>query len=471
MSDMDENLGLIKSEYGLDGIQQVSGKLKNGNGKFTSIFQGDEAPRTIILWNCESDSQAKVNSCSISLTKANAEYMAGHVVIDCRHTEKIKTEINLLPSLLRAIFLSNHSVGKYKTENNKDRKAIEDIFIISSTDRKEEFKMQFDRAHAAAETIKSCMALVNEPANHKRPQKMADWMLQSGQQHGFDVEVLNKAMLEEKGFHALLAVNRGSEDPACCIIAKYLKGDDSIPTICLVGKGVTFDTGGMSVKPSQNMHYMKSDMGGAAAVMGTMELVAKLHLPVNVIGVIPCTDNSVDSLATKPGDVIKSYKGSTIEIIDTDAEGRLILADGLSYAVQQFNPDFLVDLATLTGSVVRTLGSHAAGLMTNSEAMADSLLEAGSASGDRVWRLPLWDDYDQYMASDIADIRNLSTKPVAGAITAGKFLEHFTDDHKNWAHLDIAGTAFGTSPFSKGYSASGFGILLLLNWIELISKK
>lgn len=214
------------------------------------------------------------------------------------------------------------------------------------------------------------------------------------------------------------------------------------------------------------MHYMKSDMGGAAAVLGTIELAAKLQLPVHLVGIIPSTENSIDGLAIKPGDVIGSYSGKTIEVIDTDAEGRLILADGLSYANQNFALDTIIDLATLTGSCVATLGYSAAGLFTNNETLAQSLYQSGLQTGEKLWRLPLWDDYKDELKSDVADVKNYHGKPVAGAIVAAKFLEVFTENHANWAHLDIAGTAFGDSEFGTMKSATAYGVRLLVNWLK-----
>jgi leucyl aminopeptidase len=234
----------------------------------------------------------------------------------------------------------------------------------------------------------------------------------------------------------------------------------------LVGKGVTFDTGGVSLKQSTNMHYMKSDMGGAAAVLGTIELAAKLQLPVNLVGIIPATENSIDGLATKPGDVIGSYAGKTIEVIDTDAEGRLILADGLHYAQRNYELDTIIDLATLTGSCVATLGYAAAGLFTNNESLAQSLYESGWQTGEKLWRLPLWDDYKDELKSDVADVKNFHGKPVAGAIVAAKFLEVFVDNHPSWAHLDIAGTAFADSELGSMKSATAFGVRLLTHWLQ-----
>lgn len=267
------------------------------------------------------------------------------------------------------------------------------------------------------------------------------------------------------GLHALLSVSAGSKNPPRFIVMEY-KHPAASKTIGLVGKGVTFDTGGVSLKPSTNMHYMKSDMGGAAAVLGTMELVAKLQLPVNVVGVIPSTENSMDGLAIKPGDVIGSYSGKTIEVIDTDAEGRLILADGLTYAHRHFELDTIIDLATLTGSCVATLGYAAAGLFTSNDALAESLYKSGMTTGEKVWRLPIWDDYKDELKSDVADVKNYHGKPIAGAIVAAKFLEVFTNNHPAWAHLDIAGTAFADSEFGSMKSGTAYGVRLLIDWLR-----
>ena len=214
------------------------------------------------------------------------------------------------------------------------------------------------------------------------------------------------------------------------------------------------------------MHLMKSDMGGAAAVFGAMELAAKLQLPINLIGIVPACENAVDGKAFKPSDVIGSYSGKTIEIIDTDAEGRLILADGLNYMVKNFQPDVMIDLATLTGSCIATLGYHAAGMFTNNDELAQKLTQAADQTGERLWRLPLWDVYKEDISSDIADVRNYSGKPMAGAISATKFLEVFTENHQNWVHLDIAGTAFGDTEFAPQRAGTAFGVRLLLEFLE-----
>ncbi len=377
-----------------------------------------------------------------------------------------------IDATINGCLLAGYDIGHYKT-TGKDKKTapLDSVGLVLPHPPGPLHEYALRKGQAAAETMAEILQLVNAPANRTTPQFLADWAAAAGQQHGFRVQVLDKPQLETMGFDALLAVGRGSEPPPLLIIMEYAPSDATdAPCIGLVGKGVTFDTGGLSIKPSANLHYMKSDMGGAAAVLGTVALAAKLRLPVRLVAAIPATENSVDALSIRPGDVIGSYSGKTIEVIDTDAEGRLILADALSYLTQTFAMDVVIDLATLTGSCIRALGTYAAGLFTNNDRLADQLLAAGTATGEKLWRLPLWPEYRQELNSDIADIKNLSSNPAGGAITAAKFLEEFIRDHTAWAHLDIAGTALADSEFTSQKSATGYGIRLLLHFLEHASN-
>ena len=374
---------------------------------------------------------------------------------------------------INGLLLGLYDIGLYKTVK-KDEDAATDfnIEVIAAKDYLADATVAMKRGEAFAATHAQVFNLVNAPANKKTPQILADWVVKSGKQHNYNVEVFDEKQIHEMGLHALISVNRGSENPPSFIVMEYLpKSGEVLRKIGLVGKGVTFDTGGLSIKPSTNMHYMKSDMGGAAAVFGTIEMAAKLQLPMHIVGVVPSTENSVDALSTKPGDVIGSYQGKTIEVIDTDAEGRLILADGLTYAVRRFAPDVLIDLATLTGSCIRTLGTYAGGLFSNNDDLVSKLNAAGERTGERLWRLPLWDDYKKELKSDVADLKNFSGNPAAGAITAAKFLEEFIENHPVWAHMDIAGMAIADSEFSSQKSATGFGIRMLIDYMqELIDE-
>lgn len=321
------------------------------------------------------------------------------------------------------------------------------------------------RAEVLADAQRQMMDLMNAPGNYKTPQTLADWAVSSGRKYSYTVTLLDKDELERQKLGALLSVSQGSEQPPVLIIAEY-KPAVTTHTVGLVGKGVTFDTGGVSIKASASMHYMKSDMGGAAAVLGTLEAAARLKLPIHLIGIVPATENRIDGRSTLPGDVITSYLGKTIEIIDTDAEGRVILADGLGYMIRNFQPDVLIDLATLTGSVIAALGYHAAGMFTQNDDFAAQLTAAADRTGERLWRLPLWDAYREDIKSDVADVKNFSGKPLAGSISAAKFLEVFTEKHPVWAHLDIAGTAFADTEFGSQKNATGFGIRLLVDYLR-----
>ncbi|GAB3541880.1 leucyl aminopeptidase family protein [Spirosoma fluminis] len=380
---------------------------------------------------------------------------------------------DLVESIVVGVRGGAYDLGLYQTEKADGPVFYSDggrLSIHIAPDQKERAEQALKQGEALAQTQREILDLMNAPANYKRPQTLADWAEASGKQHGYDVTIFDKAELEKQGFGALLSVSHGSDVPPVLIIAEYKpEGVSEAPKVGLVGKGVTFDTGGVSIKPSTSMHLMKSDMGGAAAVLGTVEVAAKLKLPVHVIGIVPSTENSTDGRSTKPGDVITSYSGKTIEVIDTDAEGRVILADGLSYMMRHFQPDVLIDLATLTGSVIATLGYHAAGLFTPNDELASQLTAAADRTGERLWRLPVWDAYKEDIKSDVADVKNFHGKPVNGAIAAAKFLEVFTEGHPAWAHLDIAGMAFADTEFGSQKNATGFGIRLLIDYLQKLA--
>lgn len=398
------------------------------------------------------------------------------VLVDLRGVED-----NVVEQVVIGIRMGGYDLGLYKTGKQDTTGLYSEegkLTLLTGVDSLEIAMRAVDRAEAIAKTQTDMLDIMNAPASHKSPQTLADWAIDSGKKHNYSVTVLDKPELERQGLGALLSVSQGSEKPPVLIIADYIPTgrSENWPVVGLVGKGVTFDTGGISIKTSNNMHLMKSDMGGAAAVLGTVELAAKLHLPVHLIGIVPSTENSVDGRSTKPGDVVQSYTGKTIEVIDTDAEGRVILADGLGYMIRNFRPDVVIDLATLTGSVISALGYHAAGLFTQNDELAAQLIASGDRTGERLWRLPLWDAYTEDIKSDVADLKNFSGKPIAGSISAAKFLEVFTERnqdeageerfHPAWAHLDIAGTAFADTEFGSQKNATGFGIRLLIDYLQ-----
>lgn len=321
-------------------------------------------------------------------------------------------------------------------------------------------------AHAQAISAGVYLArdLVNEPGNVKSPRYLAQQAQSLAREAGFSCTVIDRAELEVQGFGALLGVARGSVREPCLIVLDYQGGKAQDPPLALVGKGVVFDAGGISLKPAEKMDEMKMDMAGAAAVLGTFLAAARSRLPINLVGVIPAVENLPSGSAMRPGDILTSLSGRTIEVLNTDAEGRLILADALTY-VKRFNPRKVIDLATLTGACIIALGHHAAAVLGNDEDLVARLLDAGRRSGEKLWQLPLWEEYSGQIKSDIADVKNIGGRP-AGTITAAAFLQKFAEGLA-WAHLDIAGTAWeekGEPWVPKG--ASGFGVRLLMTFLR-----
>ncbi|MCD4814588.1 leucyl aminopeptidase [bacterium] len=316
---------------------------------------------------------------------------------------------------------------------------------------------------AAAINVTRCLA--DRPANKLFPQGLASEAKKiAGKYAKMTCNVLQKKALEKKGFGALLAVGAGSPHPPVLIELNYRGGKPGRQPIALVGKGVTFDSGGISLKPSAKMDEMRYDMSGAATVLGIFQAAAELKLPVNLLGVIPAAENMPSGTAVRPGDIVKSLSGKTIEILNTDAEGRVILADALTYA-KRYNPETIIDFATLTGAVIVALGHVASGLVTNNERLAKALEKASVKSGEKLWQLPLWDEYKDLIKSENADIANMGNKSGAGTIVGAAFLEAFVGTTP-WAHLDIAGTAWGVGGPVFGKGATGVGVRLILDWLQ-----
>ncbi len=277
------------------------------------------------------------------------------------------------------------------------------------------------------------------PPNICTPSYLGEQAKTLAKEYGFKVEVLEKAEIEKLGMGSFLGVAQGSVEPPRLIVLQHLKGKKGQKPVVLVGKGITFDTGGISLKPGADMDEMKYDMCGAASVLGTFRALGELDLPLNVVGVIPTCENMPDAGAIKPGDILTSMAGLTIEVLNTDAEGRLILCDALTYA-ERFEPSAVVDIATLTGACVIALGHHPSGLFSNKDALAKELLEAGDAAHDRAWHMPLWEEFQIQLDSNFADMANIGGR-AGGSITAACFLSRFAKKY-DWAHLDIAGTAW-----------------------------
>ncbi|MBN8543890.1 MAG: leucyl aminopeptidase [Alphaproteobacteria bacterium] len=360
--------------------------------------------------------------------------------------------------------LKTYRFDKYRTkEKPEDKPQLKSISVVTA--KVDAAKKAYAPLEALAESIAFTRNIVSEPANIIYPESLAAECKKLAKL-GLKVEVLGEAEMKKLGMGSLLGVGQGSVRESQLVIMQWNGGKKSDKPVALVGKGVTFDTGGISIKPSNGMEEMKWDMAGSAAVIGTMRTLAARKAKVNVVGVVGLVENMPDGNAQRPGDVVTSMSGQTIEVLNTDAEGRLVLADALWYTKERFKPQAMIDLATLTGAIIVAIGSSRAGLYANKDKLAEQLHAAGEAVGERLWRMPLGDDYDKLINCDIADMQNISAGREAGSVTAAQFLQRFVGD-TTWAHLDIAGTAWANKPSAtipKG--ATAFGVRLLNTWIQ-----
>jgi len=360
-----------------------------------------------------------------------------------------------------AAFETTYRFDRLKSKAEKNTKGPQKIhFGLIDGKQNTILKTTLEQAVAIAHGMKLAKDLGNLPGNICTPSYLAAQALTLGKTHkSIKTKVLEEKDMLKLGMGSFLSVTRGSDEPAKLITMEYQGGNKKQKPIVLIGKGITFDTGGISLKPGAEMDEMKYDMCGAASVLGTLQAVAEMNLPLNVVGIIPTCENMPSGTATKPGDIVTSMSGQTIEILNTDAEGRLILCDALTYA-GKFDPDTVVDIATLTGACVIALGHIASGLFSNQETLAQELLAAGNQVHDRAWQLPLWEDYQPLLDSNFADMQNIGGR-AGGTITAACFLARFTKDYR-WAHLDIAGTAWKSG---KEKGATGRPVPLLAQYL------
>jgi len=385
-------------------------------------------------------------------------------------SETLKQELgdswqSLAVALGEGALLSGYSFDKYFTKRDDKKSYLRSVLIATeSQSRSAQIARGVRHAKVVCEGTFLARDLANAPGNEIYPETLAERAEEAGMKAGFTVSTFDEEKIHELKMGGLLGVSQGSSRPPRFVQMELNSDVEGLPTVVLVGKGVTFDSGGVSIKPSAGMAEMKMDMSGAAAVIGTMQAAARLKLPVHLVGLVPATENMLGGAALKPGDVITHYNGGTSEVDNTDAEGRLILADALGYA-STFKPDAVIDLATLTGACVVALGHYATGMMGNSQDLMDQLKASGERTYERVWQLPMFDEYEKLVKSDIADVKNLGGR-WGGAITAAMFLKTFIGDYK-WVHLDIAGTAMleESLPYTpKG--GSGVGVRLLVDFLQ-----
>ena len=400
------------------------------------------------------------------------ERWAGHAVkrVLTSGAEKLVLQPDALPGVSKADAGSHAALGArlaayrfdtYRTKLKPEQKPTLTAVEIAM-DGAAAARARADKDTAIVEGVFFARDLVSEPPNVLYPESFAE-RLRDLETIGVEVEVLEPATMEKLGMGALLGVAQGSARPARLVTMSW-KGAKNAKPIALVGKGVTFDTGGISLKPAAAMDEMKGDMGGAAAVAGAMKAVALRKAKANVAGVVALVENMPGANAQRPGDIVNTMSGQTIEVLNTDAEGRLILCDALTYVQDKFSPSAVIDLATLTGAIIVALGHEHAGLFSNDEDLAHAILTAGTAEGEPLWRMPLGAGYDKQIDTPNADMKNISGKPAGGSIVAAQFLKRFIKDGTPWAHLDIAGTAWKPGPYEDPLSpawATGYGVRLL----------
>ncbi len=375
--------------------------------------------------------------------------------------EKIRLS-SIVENLVAGCELALYQFRRYKTEDKESPKKIDKITIFAeSPDSVDEVRKSILTAQIIDRGVSLARDISNIPSSDATPAHIAEEAKKIARENRMKCTVLETKDMEKQGMGGILNVARGSLQPPKLVILEHNGGGEDRP-IVLLGKGITFDSGGISIKPSEKMEEMKHDKSGAATVIAAMQTAAQLQLPLNIVGITPLTENLPSGSAYKPGDILKIYNGKTVEVISTDAEGRLIMADALAYA-SKYKPQATIDLATLTGACITALGGVATGLLGNDDDLKRKITSAGETTGERVWELPLWDDYKEQLKSEVADMKNVGGRP-AGAITAASFLSNFVD--YPWAHLDIAGTAWtqNGSP-EKPYipkGATGVGVRLII---------
>ncbi|HOE71125.1 MAG TPA: leucyl aminopeptidase [Brevefilum sp.] len=370
----------------------------------------------------------------------------------------------LTQAIVEGAVLGSYRFLDYKTDLKED-----DTFEVKKV---ELFSKDAGKAEKGLEEALAVVAgvilarnLVNKPGADITPARLGEEAEALAKRVGIKATVFGMKELKEQGFGGIISIGKASANEPRFIILEYGEPSDNVPTVVLVGKGISFDSGGLSLKPADGMMTMKGDMGGAATVLGTMEAVARLRLPLHLVGLIPSAENMPGPNAVRPGDIVKSLSGKTMEILNTDAEGRVILADAIYYA-HRYNPSAIINFATLTGAMIIALGYHATGLMSTDEELTEKIIAAGEQSAERVWELPLWQEYQEMVKSDIADVKNVAGRP-AGSITAGAFLAAFAGDFP-FAHLDIAATSWLETPI-KAYhhkGATGVGVRMMVELLK-----
>lgn len=380
-------------------------------------------------------------------------------------TDAVKAPVSdIAQAMVEGAILGGYRFTHYQSDNGDPSHEIRAMTLLASrATQVSGMKTGARRGEASANATAFARDLCNHPANVMTPSRVAQEAQTIAKEFSINLTVLERKEQEKLGMGGMLGVARGSQEPPKFIVLEYSGGKKKDRPVVLVGKTITFDSGGISLKPSENMEQMKADMTGGAEVLGAIRAAAQLRLRLNVVGILPATENMPGGRATKPGDILRMFNGKTVEVQNTDAEGRLVLADGLAYAAR-FNPQCIVDIATLTGACIVALGQFAIGMLGNDDALKADMKKAGEQAGERVWEMPLWEEYFEQLKSDVADMRNIGGRG-GGMITAGMFLSKFVDDCP-WVHLDIASTDWSSSerPYI-GKGPTAIGTRLLVQWL------
>ena len=443
------------------GLAIENGEFKGKSGQVLVLNLPQSALKRVILVGTDELSnqrqikKAVTAACAaLNKTKSKTALWVGGTIAD-----DIQAEASIVAQSI------NTSLYNYKKQAKGETSALESLtFCTAQQGEISAIEEGLSYGAAVGEGMNTARQLGNLPANICTPSYLAEQAVKLGKtkldKASITTEILDRADMQTLKMDSLLSVAEGSDEPPKLIVINYQGTDTNTQPTVLVGKAVTFDSGGISLKPGRGMDEMKYDMCGGASVLGIMNALTQLQLPINVVGIIPATENMPNGRATKPGDVVTSMSGQTIEILNTDAEGRLILCDSLTYAAK-FKPNTVIDIATLTGAVISALGKVASGVLSNNQQLANDLIESGTQSADPVWQLPLWEEYDELLKSNFADMANIGG-PQAGTITAGCFLARYAKDYR-WAHLDVAGTAW-VSGANKG--ATGRPVPLLMEYLQ-----
>jgi leucyl aminopeptidase len=444
---------------------------KDFEGKEGEILLGlpdeENLPHKIVLWGLGEKKKLnsqKLRELSALVIKAVRTLKKGEATLWCPDAL-----LDFSQALGEGLTFGNFTLAKFKTGKEKEELELQTIkkVVFVTAKKTQKFETELQKGRIVAEAVGEVRDLVNAGPTLKNVDYLAGKAQAIAKQNGYKINVLNKRDIEKLGMNGILGVNRGSELGAKMVVIEHTpKGTGKDKPIIIVGKGIIFDSGGYNLKPSSSLFEMQLDMAGAGAVMGLFMLLKKLNVQQHVVGIIPLTDNALNAKSQKPSDIVTTYSGKTVEIVNTDAEGRMILCDAITYALKHFEPRYLIDIATLTGACMVALGDRYAGLFGNDNGLIEKLRKAGELTDELSWQLPIHPDHREKMKSKIADLRNWDEIPHAGASKAAAFLQEFVEDAK-WVHIDIAGTAFVKNP--KKYESpmgTGFGVRLLLEFLE-----